>query len=60
MGHAYTPGLRVAAETVVRRERRLPLKGDVCVAAGAEVGPETVVARYELPGHLAQRRQANA
>jgi hypothetical protein len=52
MGHAYTPGLRVAAETVVRRERRLPLKGDVCVAAGAQVGPETVVARCELPGNV--------
>jgi len=52
MGHAYTPGLRVAAETVVRRERRLPLKGDVCVAAGATVGPESVVARCELPGNI--------
>ena len=52
MGHAYTPGLRVAAETLVRRERRLPLKGDVCVAAGAVVGPESVVARCELPGNV--------
>jgi hypothetical protein len=52
MGHAYTPGLRVAAETIVRRERRLPLKGDVCVAAGAAVGPETVIARCELPGNV--------
>ena len=52
MGHAYTPGLRVAPETVVRRERRLPLKGDVCVARGAEVGPGTVVARCELPGNV--------
>jgi len=52
VGHAYTPGLRVAPETVVRRERRLPLKGDVCVARGAEVGPGTVVARCELPGNV--------
>ena len=52
MGHAYTPGLRVAAETLVRRERRLPLRGDVLVAAGAEVGPESVVARCELPGNV--------
>jgi hypothetical protein len=52
MGHAYTPGLRVAAETVVRRERRLPLKGDVCVAAGAAVGPESVIARCVLPGNV--------
>jgi hypothetical protein len=40
------------AETLVRRERRLPLKGQVCVAAGAEVGPETVIARCELPGNV--------
>jgi hypothetical protein len=52
MGHAYTPGLRVATETLVRRERRLPLKGEVCVAVGAEVGPETVIARCELPGNV--------
>ena len=52
MGHAYTPGLRVAAETIVRRERRLPLKGDVCVAAGAAVGPESVIARCVLPGNV--------
>jgi len=52
MGHAYTPGLRVAAETVVRRERRLPLKGDVCVVAGAAVGPESVIARCVLPGNV--------
>jgi len=52
MGHAYTPGLRVAAETVVRRERRLPLKGEVCVAVGAAVGPESVVARCVLPGNV--------
>ena len=52
MGHAYTPGLRVAPETLVRRERRLPLKGEVCVSAGASVGPESVIARCELPGNV--------
>lgn len=52
MGHAYTPGLRVAAETLVRRERRLPLKGHVCVAQGDAVGPDAVVARCELPGNV--------
>jgi len=52
MGHAYTPGLRVSAETLVRRERRLPLKGDVCVTAGDAVGPESVIARCELPGNI--------
>ena len=52
MAHAYTPGLRVTGHAVIRRERRLPLKGDVLVAVGAEVGADTVVARTELPGNV--------
>jgi hypothetical protein len=52
VGHAYTPGLRVTADTAVRRERRLPLKGEVLVRAGDEVGPDSVVARAELPGNV--------
>ena len=52
MGHAYTPGLRVTADTIVRRERRLPLKGDVLAQAGEYVAPDTVVARAELPGNV--------
>ena len=52
MAHAYTPGLRVTAGTVVRRERRLPLKGHVLVQAGDAVGPQDVVARTELPGNV--------
>jgi len=52
MAHAYTPGLRVTAGTVVRRERRLPLKGRVLVKAGDAVGPHDIVARTELPGNV--------
>ena len=52
MAHAYTPGLRVTAHAVIRRERRLPLKGEVLVALGAEVAADTVVARTELPGNV--------
>jgi len=52
MAHSYTPGLRVTDQAVVRRERRLPLKGEVLVAAGAEVAPDTVVARTRLPGNV--------
>lgn len=52
MAHAYTPGLRVTAYAVLSRERRLPLKGEVLVAAGARVEPDTVVARTELPGNV--------
>jgi hypothetical protein len=52
VAHAYTPGLRVTARTVVRRERRLPLKGQVLVRSGDAVGPHDVVARTELPGNV--------
>lgn len=52
MAHAYTPGLRVTEFAVLRRERRLPLKGQVLVKAGDAVEPDTVVARTELPGNV--------
>jgi hypothetical protein len=52
MAHAYTPGLRVTNHAVLRRERRLPLKGDVLVTLGAAVSADTVVARTELPGNV--------
>ncbi len=52
MGSAYTPGLKVSASTVVRKSRRLPLKGDVVVDMGAPVDPDTVVARTNIPGIL--------
>ena len=52
MAHAYTPGLRVAADTVLTRERRLPLKGKVLVQCGEAVTAKTVVARTELPGNV--------
>jgi hypothetical protein len=50
MGTAYTPGLKVSSGTVVRKLRRLPLKGTVLVSVGDEVMPDTIVARAELPG----------
>jgi hypothetical protein len=52
VAHAYTPGLRVSDDAVVRRERRLPLKGDVVVERGVEVAADTVVARTVLPGNV--------
>ncbi|HTR97626.1 MAG TPA: hypothetical protein VMH61_06960 [Candidatus Acidoferrales bacterium] len=52
MAHAYTPGLRVSDAAVVVRERRLPLRGDVLVARGDRVAPDTVVARTDLPGNV--------
>jgi hypothetical protein len=53
MAHAYTTGLRIAEDTVIRKERRLPLKGSVLVAKGDPVRAEDVVARTELPGEVA-------
>ena len=52
MGSAYTPGLTVSADHIVHKVRRLPLKGQVLVADGAQVDPDTIVARTELPGAL--------
>ncbi|MFH1144615.1 MAG: hypothetical protein V1774_08745 [Candidatus Eisenbacteria bacterium] len=52
MAHAYTPGLRVSPWAAIRKERRLPLAGEVLVAAGAHVTAEQVVARTELPGNV--------
>ena len=59
MGTAYTPGLKVSPATVVRRTRRLPLKGEVVVAQGQPVHPDTVVARTEIPGILRTVRAAD-
>jgi hypothetical protein len=58
MGTAYTPGLTISADTVVRKVRRLPLKGQVLVQVGDSVNPDTVVARTELPGPVTTVRVA--
>jgi len=52
LASAYTPGLTVSGDIVVRRVRRLPIKGDVLVNVGDQVGPEQVVAQAMLPGAL--------
>lgn len=52
MGYAYTPGLAVAEHTVIRKIRRLPLKGQVLVTAGQTVTGESIVAQTELPGDV--------
>ncbi len=58
MAVAYTPGLRVTADAVVRRARRLPMKGQVLVAPGQVVGAEDTVAQAEMPGVLHTIRAA--
>lgn len=52
MGSAYTPGLTVSGDIVVRRIRRLPIKGEVLVQDNQPVQPDSVVARALLPGPL--------
>ncbi len=59
MAHSYTPGLKVTAFTVVRRERKLPLPGTVLVKVGDAVKAETIVARTELPGNVQTVNVAN-
>ena len=52
MATAYTPGLEVAASTVVRKIRELPLRGAALVSVGDRVDPTTAVLSAELPGEL--------
>lgn len=52
MAHAYSPGLKVVEKTVIIKERRLPLKGDVTAKVGDKVVAENIVARTDLPGNV--------
>lgn len=52
MAHAYTPGLKVLGFTVVEKQRRLPLPGEVLVKEGEKVQGESVVAKTSLPGSV--------
>jgi hypothetical protein len=59
MAHSYTPGLRVTALAALRKERILPLQGEVVVRVGDRVTAEQVVARTELPGNVHSVNVAN-
>jgi hypothetical protein len=52
MAHSYTPGLRTAPQTVVRKRRVLPIPGQVLVHDGQAVTATTVIAQTELPGKV--------
>jgi len=52
LAHAYTPGLKVLAYTVLTKQRRLPLPGEILVSKGMKVAAEQVVARTNLPGNV--------
>ena len=59
MAHSYTPGLRVTELTTLRKERILPLKGELLVRKGDRVTADQVVARTELPGNVHSVNVAN-
>ena len=59
MGHAYTPGLKVTDNQIVRKQRILPLKGEVVVKVGDNVEPNDVVAQTHLPGNVVPLNVAN-
>lgn len=60
MGDAYTPGLTVTRQAVVRKTRRLPMPGTVVVTVGQQVTAADVVARTALPGKVNLINLANA
>jgi hypothetical protein len=60
MAQAYTPGLAVSSGTTIRKERKLPLPGEVLVAVGDVVEADTVVATTHLPGDVHLINIANA
>lgn len=52
MAHAYTPGLKISERIKIRKERRLPLPGEVVVSLHDKVNADTIVARTDLPGNV--------
>lgn len=58
MGTAYTPGLKVSANTAIRKIRKLPVKGEVIVKIKDKVFPHTAIARANLAGELETVRVA--
>ena len=52
MAAIFTPGLKVSERTIVQKDRRLPLEGEVLVSVGDTVSASDVVARTELPGKV--------
>lgn len=59
MAVAYTPGLAVKHHTALRKERKLPILGEVLVKQGQQVLHDTVVAKTDLPGNVRSLNVAN-
>ncbi|MBS7654531.1 hypothetical protein KEJ43_05610 [Candidatus Bathyarchaeota archaeon] len=50
MTHAYTPGLQIKESVIVRKVRRLPIKGEVIVNIGDIVDYNDIIAKSKIPG----------
>ena len=59
MSKSYTPGLKILKNTVIRKERKLPLKGDINCSKGDTVKYDNVVASTFLPGNIHMVNVAN-
>ena len=59
MAHSYTPGLKVLKKTIIKKERILPLKGDVLVKSGDQLTPDMIVASTNLPGNVQMLKVSN-
>ena len=59
MAHSYTPGLKVLHYTVLKKNRRLPIKGDVKKSKGDKVNADDVIAKTDLPGNVNMLKVAN-
>lgn len=59
MAKAYTPGLKISKSTILKKDRILPLKGEVTVKKGDKVKAEDVVAKTDLPGNVVPLNVAN-
>jgi len=59
MSKSYTPGLKVLRNTIIRKERKLPLKGDINCLKGDSVKYNDIVASTYLPGNIHMVNIAN-
>ena len=49
---AYTSGVIIKENTVITKERRLPIKGQTLCQTGDEVNYDTIIAQGEIKGQL--------
>jgi hypothetical protein len=59
MAAIFTPGLKVKERTMLLKDRRLPMEGEVMVKLGDSVEAGQIVARTQLPGKVFPINVAN-